>query len=386
MNEKIIPFHKPFITEDEINEVVDSIRSGWWTIGPKTKKFETEFGKYIGINNSVSANSWTAAAHLALEAVGLKEGDEVIVPSITFTATAEVVCYFKATPIIVEVEEGTFNISPDAIEKAVTSKTKAIIPVHYGGQPCDMDEIVSIAKKNQIKIIEDAAHALPSIYKGRKIGTIGDITCFSFYATKTLATGEGGMICTEDEEIAKRCSIMRLHGMSRDAWNRYTSEGSWYYEVIAPGYKYNMTDIQASLGIVQLKKVENLYEMRKEIAKIYNKEFCQSEYFSIPFLKNDRETSWHLYPLTLHLDKLKISRSEFINLMKERGIICSVHFIPLYRHPYYRDSFLLKEKDFPISEKLYSSQVSLPIWPGMTRQEINEVTSTVQSICEENRR
>jgi len=386
MNEKIIPFHKPFITEDEINEVVDSIRSGWWTIGPKTKKFETEFGKYIGITNSVSTNSWTAAAHLALEAIGLKEGDEVIIPSITFTATAEVICYFKATPVVVDVEDGTFNISVKAIEKAITSKTRAIIPVHYGGQPCDMDEIFSIAKKYQLKIVEDAAHALPSMYKGRKIGTISDITCFSFYATKTLATGEGGMICTEDDDIAKRCSIMRLHGMSRDAWNRYTSEGSWYYEVVAPGYKYNMTDIQASLGIAQLKKVEKLYAMRKDIAEKYNEAFSKSEFLTTPLIKDDRQTSWHLYPLLLELDKLKISRSHFINMMKDKGIICSVHFIPLYRHPYYRDTFHLKEENFPVSEKLYSAQTSLPIWPGMTQQEIDYVTSTVQSICDENRR
>lgn len=382
----IIPFHKPFITEEEVEEVVDSIRSGWWTMGPKTKKFENEFGKYIGSKNSVSANSWTASAHLALEALGLQEGDEVIVPSITFTATAEVVCYFKAVPKIVEVEERTFNISPNAIEKAITSKTKAIIPVHYGGQPCDMDEISFIAKKHHLKIVEDAAHALPSTYKGRKIGTISDVTCFSFYATKTLATGEGGMICTEDDDIAKRCSIMRLHGMSRDAWNRYTSEGSWYYEVIAPGYKYNMTDIQASLGIAQLKKIEKLYGMRIAIAEKYNEAFSKCEFVSIPFLKSDRETSWHLYALTLHLDKLKISRSEFINLMKERGIICSVHFIPLYKHPFYRDTFQLNKKDFPISEKMYSGQVSLPIWPGMTEKQIVYVASSVQTICEENKR
>ncbi|HRI48115.1 MAG: DegT/DnrJ/EryC1/StrS family aminotransferase [Ignavibacteriaceae bacterium] len=380
----IIPFHKPYITDDEINEVVDSVKSGWWTIGPKTKKFEAEFNDYIGSNYSVSANSWTAAAHLALEAINLQEGDEVIVPAITFTATAEIICYFKAKPVIVDVQKDSFNISPVEIEKAITKKTKAIIPVHYAGLPCDMDEITDIANNYNLKIIEDAAHSLPATYKQKKIGTLSEITCFSFYATKTLATGEGGMLCTSNEEIANRASIMRMHGMNRDAWNRYTSQGSWYYEVIAPGYKYNFTDLQAALGLAQLKKVDLLYEMRKTISDLYDTAFNDNEYLITPHKQEDRESAIHLYPLRLNLNKIKINRGQFIEEMKNRGIVCSVHFIPLYRHPFYRDTFSLCHSDFPVSEKIYAEQVSLPIWPGMTDLQINYIIENVLDIIKLN--
>ena len=375
-----IPFHKPYVTEDEINEVVDTIRSGWWTTGPKSIKFEKEFNSFIGSKYSVSANSWTAAAHLALEAIGLQRGDEVIIPAITFTATAEIICYFGAKPVIVDVQPDTFNIDPIEIEKAITSKTKAVIPVHYGGQPCDMDEITEIAKRHDLKIIEDAAHAIPAAYKGKKIGTISDVTCFSFYATKTLATGEGGMLCTENEEIAKRSSIMRLHGINSDAWKRYTSEGSWFYEVVAPGYKYNFTDVQAALGLAQLKKVDFLWKCRKEINEQYNKGFAANEFIKTPTLKGDRESAHHLYPILLDLEKLSINRSQFIDELKNIGIGSSVHFIPLYRHPYYRDTFKLHIKNFPISEAIYPRLITLPIWPGMKNEEINRVIKGVESL------
>jgi len=375
-----IPFHKPHITEEEINEVIDTIRSGWWTTGPKTIKFEKEFNSFIGCKYSVSANSWTAAAHLALEAIGLQKGDEVIIPAITFTATAEIICYFGAKPVIVDVEGSTFNIDTNCIEKAITKNTKAIIPVHYGGQPCDIDEITEIAKKYSVKVIEDAAHAIPAFYKGKRIGTISDVTCFSFYATKTLATGEGGMLCTNDQAIAERSSIMRLHGINSDAWKRYTSEGSWFYEVVAPGFKYNFTDIQAALGLVQLKKINFLWECRKEINDQYNNGFASNEFIKTYFVKEDRVSAYHLYPILLELDKLTISRSQFIDELKNLGIGASVHFIPLYRHPYYRDTFQLELKDFPVSEKIYPGLVTLPIWPGMKSEEIQRVIDGVDSI------
>ena len=380
MKNKFIPFHKPYLTDDEINEVIDALKSGWWTTGPKAVRFENEFNSYIGSRFSVAVSSWTAAAHLALEAINLKPGDEVIVPSFTFTACAEIVCYFKAKPVIVDVQRDTYNIDPKEIEKAITKNTKVIIPVHYGGQPCDMDEILDIARKNNLYIIEDAAHALPSFYKGKIIGTLGDVTCFSFYATKTLATGEGGMICTDNEEVAKRCSIMRLHGINSDAWKRYSEEGSWYYEVIAPGYKYNFTDIQAALGLAQLKKINELQAKRKEIFDLYNEGFEDNEFIRLYKIKEDRVSSYHLYPIELNINRLKVSRSRFIEELKERGIGASVHFIPLYRHPYYQKTFNLKPENYPVSEKIYKGIITLPIWPGMKISQIKQVINNVNSL------
>ncbi len=381
MKKEFIHFHKPYFNDDEINEVVDSIKSGWWTTGPKTQIFEKKFSEYLGVKNSLAVSSWTAAAHLALEAIGLKENDEVIVPAITFTATAEIVCYFKAKPVIVDVQKDTFNIDVNEIEKVISKNTKAVIPVHYGGQPCDMYEIMDLCKSRNIKVIEDAAHSLPAEYNGKKVGTIGDVTCFSFYATKTLATGEGGMVCTDDDEIAERVSIMRLHGINKDAWKRYSAEGSWFYEVVAPGFKYNFTDIQASLGIAQLKKIDFLRESRKQIFQKYNAGFKDNSYISLYNVKSDRKSSYHLYPILLDLDRLKISRSEFIEELKNLGIGCSVHFIPLYRHPYYRDTFNLKAEDYPVSEYIYERIITLPIWPGMTDEKIERVIDAVNSIC-----
>lgn len=382
MAQKNIPFHKAYFDTEEIKEVSDSLVSGWWTMGPKTKEFEKQFSEYLGAKYCVSSNSWTSSAHLVLEAMGISEGDEVIVPSVTFTATAEIVCYFKAKPVIVDIERETGNIQVNAIEKAISKRTKAIIPVHYGGQPCDMDEIAELASHHNIRILEDAAHSLPSYYKGKKIGSFGDVVCFSFYATKTLATGEGGMICTSDEEIAKRATIMRLHGMSRDAWNRYTAQGSWFYEIVAPGFKYNMTDINAALGLAQLKKLDSMNSLRKTIAQKYIQAFNESNLLTLPLQKSDRETCWHLFPILLNLEAINIDRSRFINEMKDAGIVCSVHFIPLYRHPYYKTTFGLDAKDFANSEFFYEREVSLPIWPGMSDEDIDFVADTTLSILE----
>jgi len=386
MTKNNIPFHKPFYDDDEINGIVDTIKSGWWTTGPKTIRFENEFNKFIGSKYAVSASSWTAAAHLSLEAIGIKAGDEVIIPSITFTATAEIICYFNATPVIVDVQPETFNIDPQKIEEAITDKTKAIIPVHYGGQPCDMDEIMAIAKKYNLKVIEDAAHSLPAYYKNKMIGTIGDVTCFSFYATKTLATGEGGMLCTDDEKIAARCSIMRLHGISKDAWKRYSAEGSWYYEVVAPGFKYNFTDLQAALGLSQLKKINIMLNMRKYIYKFYNDSLKDEPLITLYEIKKDRQSAFHLYPLQINFEMLKINRSQFIDKLKEAGIGASVHFIPLYRHPYYKESFNLNIEDYPVSEQIYAGLISLPIWPGLTDEQLTYIVDTVKKVLMENKR
>ena len=353
MKNDFLLFHKPFISEDEVDEIVDTVRSGWLSMGPKTIRFENKYSEYIGVQNSIAVSSWTAAGHLTLEAFGIKAGDEVIVPTMTFPATAEIVCYFGAKPVIVDVEKDTLNMSPEIIEKAITSKTKAIIPVHYAGQPCDLDEIHDLARKHNLKVLEDAAHALPATYKGVKIGSLSDVTCFSFYATKTLSTGEGGMICTNDEEIAERCKIMRLHGINRDAWKRYTDSGSWYYEVVAPGYKYNFTDLQASLGLPQLKKVDTMWKSRQNIAAKYTAVLKDLDTIELHTVKPDRESSWHLFPIRLHLNRLTKNRAQIINELKEENIGVGVHFMPVHQHLYYKETFNLSNKDYPVASSVF---------------------------------
>ncbi|HSL89523.1 MAG TPA: DegT/DnrJ/EryC1/StrS family aminotransferase [Ignavibacteriaceae bacterium] len=380
MNKDFLLFHKPFISEEEVAEITDTVRSGWLSMGPKTIRFEQEFNKYIGAKRSVAVSSWTAAGHLTLEAFGIEKDDEVILPTMTFPATAEIVCYFGAKPVIVDVDEDTLNISLEEIEKSITPKTKAIIPVHYGGQPCDMDEILELAKKYNLRVLEDAAHSLPAYYKGKKIGTLSDVTCFSFYATKTLSTGEGGMICTNNEEIAERTAIMRLHGINRDAWKRYSESGSWYYEVVAPGYKYNFTDLQASLGLPQLKKVDIMWEWRKKIAVRYTEAFKDFDLIKLHTIKPDRESSWHLYPVKLNLEMLTKNRAQLIDELKKHNIGIGVHFMPVHQHLYYQKTFNLDDKDFPVSSAAFPRLMSLPIYPGMTDESIEKVISVVTDV------
>lgn len=375
-----IPFHKPFIKKDEINAVVKTLKNGWLTMGPKTAEFEDSFKKYIGSKHAIAVNSCTAALHLALKAIDLQAGDEVIIPAMTFAATGEVVCYFGAKPVLVDIEKDTHNMDISKIEKVITHRTKAIIPVHYGGQPCDMNEIRKIAKKHRLYIIEDAAHSLPASYKGKKIGTIGDMTCFSFYATKTLTTGEGGMVTTQNRKWAEKIKILRLHGISKDAWKRYSKDGSWYYEITDMGYKYNMTDIQAALGMSQLKKVERMWKMRREIAKRYNDAFKNIPEITVPFIKPDRTTAWHLYVIRLNTEALKIDRNGFIKELGKRGVSSSVHFIPLHMHPYYRKNYGYKPDDLPNACNAYKRIISLPIYPGMTRENVQNVIRAVRYI------
>jgi dTDP-4-amino-4,6-dideoxygalactose transaminase len=381
-----IPFHKPYIAEEEISEVVDTLKSGWITMGPKTIRFEEEFARYISSKYAVAVNSGTAALHLAVKAIDLKPGDEVIIPTTTFTATGEVVCYGNAVPMIIDVDKETHNINVSAIEKAITPKTKAIIPVHIAGLPCDMDEIMKLARARHLFVIEDAAHAIPAWYRKRRIGTIGDITCFSFYSTKPLATGEGGMVTTEKEDWAERVRTLRLHGISKDAWRRYSKGGSWYYEVIEPGFKYNMTDVQASLGIAQLKKVDWLWEKRKDIARRYTEAFASTGSIIPPSVKSDRQSAWHLYIIKLQIEALRIDRNSFIEKLREHGIETSVHFIPLHRHPFYKNTFGVMPEAFPNAEWVFERSVSLPIYPGMTDQEVSYVIEQVNDLCKKSKR
>ena len=377
-----IPFALPDTGEEEIAEVVDSIRSGWLTTGPKTKRFEQDFSSFIGINlEAVAVNSATAGLHLALEAVGVGPGDEVITTTHTFTATAEVIRYLGADPVFVDIDPLTFNIDVSQIERAITPQTKAIIPVHFAGLSCDMGAIITIARKHGLKVVEDAAHALPTTCGGEMIGTLAsDAAVFSFYATKTITTGEGGMIVTSHPDIAARCRTMRLHGISRDAFDRYTStKPSWYYEVVAPGFKYNMTDIAAALGLHQLKKAWQFQRRRSEMAAIYDDALRNLPVLLPPHAIAGDTHAWHLYVLRLSPDA-PVKRDRFIELMAEKGIGTSVHFIPLHLHPYWKEHYNLKPEQFPNSQYLFEQSVSLPLYTKMTADDQTRVISAVREI------
>jgi len=380
-----IPFHKAELSSEEIDAASEVIRSGWLTMGEKTFEFERNFSNYTGSSNSIAVNSCTAALHLALKAAGVESGDEVIIPAMTFIATWEIITYLGAVPVLCDVLKESYLIDPVEIEKKITSRTKAIIPVHYGGESCDMDAIMDIACKHKLTVIEDAAHALPTRYKGKMIGTIGDITCFSFYATKTLTTGEGGMITTVNGEWADRMRRLRLHGITKDAWNRYSDKGSWEYDVSEAGYKYNITDIASAIGVEQLKKSDELNLARRAIAFKYNNAFSKTGLLDLWQVRDGDECAWHLYPVKLKLDKLKIDRNEFIIELKNRNIGTSVHYIPMYRFSVFKNSGYT-ENDFPGCEDIFSREVSLPIYPGMSDAEIEYVIENVLEVLEKNRR
>lgn len=377
-----LPFALPDIGEEEIAEVLDSLRSGWLTTGPKTKRFEQDFAAFIGGKvEAVAVNSATAGLHLALEAIGIGPGDEVITTTHTFTASAEVIRYLGADPVLVDIDPLTLNIDPAAVERAITPRTRAIIPVHFSGLACDMESIIALAHKNGLKVVEDAAHALPTTCNGKLIGTLGsDATVYSFYATKTITTGEGGMVVTANPDIAARCRTMRLHGISRDAFDRYTStKPAWYYEVVAPGFKYNMTDIAASLGLHQLKKAWQFQARRQEMAQRYDQALAGLPVLLPPQAPAGDTHAWHLYVLRL-APSAKVKRDRFIELMAARGVGCSVHFIPLHLHPYWRDRYALKPEQFPCAHELYGRSVSLPLFTKMNEADQQKVIDAVRGI------
>lgn len=394
---KFLPFALPDVDDTEVNEIIRTINSGWITTGPKALQFGAEFAAAVGARHGVPVNSCTAAMHLALEAVGLQRGDEVITTPYTFAATAEVVRYFDAKPVFVDICSEDFNIDPSQIERAITPRTKAVIPVHIAGLPAELDSLYDLAGNHNLAIIEDAAHAFPAEYKGRVIGhgigssptrqnvRIPHFTCFSFYATKTITTGEGGMICTNDENLAERCRIMALHGVSKEAWKRYRSEGSWYYEIIAPGFKYNMTDIAAAMGLAQLAKADRMWRRRREIAHRYHEAFQNAQELQLPFDRDDCQHAWHLYMLRLNLEQLRLDRGEFFEELKRRNIGASVHFIPLHLHPYYRQVYGYRPEDFPVAYREYQREISLPIYSKMTNEDVRDVIAAVLEIVEKNR-
>lgn len=387
-----LPFALPEIGEEEIQEVANCLRSGWLTTGPKTRQFETDFeamlnaaGGGVAAGNqpvqAIAVNSATAGLHLALEAIGIGPGDEVIVPTHTFTATAEVVRYLGADPVFVDVLPGSLNIDPALVRLAITHKTKAIMPVHFAGLAADMSAIVSIAQEHGLKVVEDAAHALPCVVNGVAVGNLQtDAAVFSFYANKTITTGEGGMVVSRNPEIIKRCKTMRLHGINRDVFDRFTSKApSWYYEVVAPGFKYNLTDLASALGIHQLKKAELFRAKRQAIVDQYNAAFKNLPVVLPQGAATNGLHSWHLYVLRLS-DQCPLTRDQFVEALYSQGIGCSVHYIPLHLQPYWRDTYKLKTEHFPVSQKAYERMVSIPLYSKMTQSEIDRVIQAIQSI------
>lgn len=381
--DQFLPFHTPMVEEDEINAVTETLKSGWLTKGPKTIEFEKKIANYVGANHAIALNSCTSALHLSLIAKGIGVGNEVIIPSYTFAATANVVVHQGARPVLADINLDDFCILSEAIEDLITARTKAIIPVHFAGNPCDMDLIMKIARKYNLAVIEDAAHALGAKYNGRMIGTIGTTTCFSFYVTKNITTGEGGMVTTDSDDLAHELRTSSMHGMDSDAWNRYSDRGSWYYEVVNAGYKYNMNDLQASIGNTQASKIERFQKDRENIAKIYTEEFEKiSNIIVVPRERKGMRSAWHLFPILLIHEKLNIDRSKFIDALKSEKIGSSVHFIPIHIHPYYREKYGYKKGDFPNALYVFEHEISLPIYPKMTQDDAMDVAFAVKKLVE----
>lgn len=379
-----VNFARHTVGADEAGEVMDTLASDWLTTGPKAARFEADFAAFTGAKHALAVNSATAGLHLGLEAMGVGPGDQVITTPFTFSATAAAVRHTGAEVLFADIDRRTFNIDPDSVARLLKEKgkgVKVILPVHFAGQACDMDALLSLAGDAGARVLEDAAHALPTTYKGRMVGTIGDATVYSFYATKTIATGEGGMVTTDDEALARRIRTMRLHGIDRDAFDRYQSDKpAWYYEIVAPGYKYNMPDIAAALGIHQLARAREFRRAREIIARRYDEAFAGTA-LGTPHVARPGDThAWHLYVVQLELERLKIDRDRFIALLAEAGVGTSVHFIPLHLQPYWHNRYQLRPEDFPIATDVYQRAVSLPLYPRMTEAEVERVIGSVQKI------
>jgi dTDP-4-amino-4,6-dideoxygalactose transaminase len=383
-----VPFFRPQIGQREVDEVTSTLRSGWLTSGPKVKLFEKKFAAAVGATYAVAVNSCTAALHLAVEAMGLQRGQAVLVPTMTFAATAEVVRYHDAIPVLVDCDPVTSNMNLDDALSKTHLPVVGILPVHVGGLMMDVEALNGFARRHGLWLVEDAAHAFPAAWRkdpSQPWQRCGDgtsaVTCFSFYANKTITTGEGGMAVTNDDLLAQRLRTMSLHGLSHDAWNRYSGNGSWDYQIVAPGYKYNLTDIAASIGLCQLARAEEMRREREAIARHYIRALADVTEIELPPVDENRIHSWHLFPLKLRLDHLSICRDSFIKKLKRSGITCSVHWRPLHLHPYYREKFGWQPHDFPVATSEWKRLVSLPIYPGMREMEIRHVIETVKSVC-----
>jgi perosamine synthetase len=384
--ERTVPFYRPDIGEEEIAAVVDTLRSGWLTVGPRTQEFEEEFARAVGAPHAVAVSSCTAALHLALDALDLEPGDEVITSTLTFAATGATIVHSGARPVLVDCTRDTLNIDPADVARKVTPRTRAVVPVHFAGQPAAMDEVLEVAQMHRLKVVEDAAHALPARYRGRAVGTIGDVTAFSFYATKNLTTGEGGMLTVTDATVADRLRSRRLHGMSRDAWRRYSAQGSWRYDVSYPGFKYNMTDLAASMGLVQLRRLPALHRRRQEIVALYDELLRDRPELEPLTVTPDVTHAWHLYVIRIRPELLRINRDALIELLKAEGIGTGVHFIPLHLHSFYRDAFGYRAEDFPVASAAAETILSLPLFTLMSDDDARYVATTVRRLLDANRR
>lgn len=383
---EFIPYNRPSLGQEEIDEVVATLRSGWLTSGPRAAQFEKEFRAYVGAPYSLATNSCTAALHLALMALGIGPGDEVITTPLTFCATINTILQVGATPILADIKQDG-NIDPASVKARINSRTRAILPVHFGGWPCDMNALWRLAEHYGLAVVEDAAHAAGTKHRGHYIGAgdpdsgyRSDAVCFSFYATKNLTTGEGGMVTTHSGELLEKMRVLCLHGISKDAWNRYASAGRWFYQVTACGYKYNLSDIQAAIGVHQLRKLERFTKARADLANFYNEQFGEMDEITVPSHFGVHRHAWHLYVLRLNLQKLSIDRDAFIEELGGKGIGASVHFIPIPLHPLYRQFTGLSAANCPAAMSLYPRLVSLPLYPGMTEEEAKAVVASVQEV------
>lgn len=380
MTSKLLPFHQSFIGKEEIKEIVQTLNSGWLTTGPKTKLFEKTFADYVGCKHAIGLNSCTAGLHLSLVASGISSGDEVITSPVTFPATTNVIVHQNAKPVFIDIEPETLNMNCEEIESKINNNTKAILPVHFAGHPCDMDTIMMLAKKHNLTIIEDAAHALESKYHEKKIGTIGHFTSFSFYATKNITTGEGGMLTVSDDNMAEKLRILSLHGISKNAWKRYGKDGFQHWELLMPGYKYNMFDLQACLGIHQLKKVETFLNRRNQIVKRYNAAFQEVDEIQLLKPKSGIKHAHHLYIIVVKTERLKVFRDVVLNEIQKRGIGVAVHFRSLHLQPFFKKHFNFKKGMFPQAEYFSDRVISLPLYPKMTDQNVTKVIETVLEV------
>ncbi len=382
VRKQFLPFARPSICEGDIENVVATLRSGWLTVGPQTREFERSVASYVGVPTAAAVHSCTAGLHLSMIALGVGPGDEVVMPTLNFAAAPNTVLHLGAVPVLVDVDPETLNVTAPIIERALTERTKLVIPVHFGGRPCEMDEIMELARSRSFKVLGDAAHAIGADIEGRKIGSIADATAFSFYVTKGITTGEGGAVTSFDGELIDRLGRMSLHGMSSDAWKRYSERGPWYYEILEPGYKYNMNDLQASLGVGQMERVDEFRIERARIAAIYTAAFENLQALKIPRDYERGNHAWHLYPIQVDPKATTIGRDEFIRALLDEGIGVSVHFIPIHYHPFYREHLRLAPGTFPASERYFERAISLPIYPDMTDDDAQDVVAAVSKLLE----
>lgn len=375
-----LPFAQPSIGQEEIDAVVDTLKSGWLTVGPRTRRFEEVVAEYIGVRGAAAVSSCSAGLHLAMVAFGVGSGDEVIMPVLNFAAAANMAIHLGARPVLVDVEPETLNVTAEILETGITRRTKLLIPIHFAGRPCEMEPILDLARSRNLKVLGDGAHAMGADNAGKKVGSAADATSFSFYVTKCVTTGEGGMVTSDDTSVTDKVAELSLHGMSRDAWKRYSDRGSWYYEIVDAGYKYNMSDIQAAIGLCQMRRIDELRNARDRIAHAYDEAFRDLSGVVVPTLRVNGHHAHHLYPIKVDPAILGVPRGAFIDSLKAEGIGVSVHFIPLHLHPFFRRHLGYAAGEFPITESYYERAISLPIYPAMTTKDVSDVIEAVTKL------